>query len=403
VPKVNIVQHETAREIIVKPVIEAAHTETWHNALDILFISGHVISFSPEPMILPCLISAQGPIEKTDKSLDLLSGKGNVAVQPLISSAIKLFLPKILMMAQLAPDSADSGQVAMVMTHIIPEFQKHEKELARLIMQGAFSVPDLIVPGIFTSLIESRDNHLHCCSNDEEYEEMIQSLKKLGIIEPIIQVSICPECANYQLILSKNPIQVTHCPKCGSDWASVTFYSFENNFSKIKYDSSDIALFISSYLRFKIENGVFEGTVNIYPKVILKNIDEKDSELDVFIPEFNIGIECKIFEDAFAPMTSQRINSISGKLSQQIERYEQMNVQKMAIVTNLTEIASGQLENNLNQKLKKKKIDMKIKVLPGNSQILLETLNDIVKKITESMNKKMRPVNIDQLETMDSE
>jgi hypothetical protein len=379
----NIIQQESSCEIIVKPLIEATQTDSWQNALEILFISGHVISFSQDAYNFPCLISAKGPIEKTEKSLDLLKGKGNVAIKPLISKTAKIFLPKILMMAQLPEDSDSVGQVGLVLTHIIPEMEKHQKEIGQIIMQGALAVPDLIAPSIFNNLMESRENHLHCCLDADLYEEMIVSLHQFEIIQSIVQVSICPDCANYQLILSKNPIKTSHCPKCGSEWASITLYTFENSFAKIKYDNSDIALFISSYLRFKLENDSFLDDIKILPNVVYKTDSGKDAEIDVHLPEFNIGIECKIFEDAYAPMTSARISSITDTLSKQLANYHEVNIEEVLLVTNLTTPACEKLRKDLNSKLKKKKISLKIKVVPGDYVELLDELDEIITNISK--------------------
>ena len=355
----NIIQQDSSCEIIVKPLIEAANTRNWQNALDILFISGHTLSFSKETIDFPCLISATGPIEDLDKSIELLTMKGNHAIKPLISSGLKRFLPTLLLFAKKSPNPEGTELISMIISHVIPKFETHKKELAHLMVQGALCMPDLIAPAFFTSLLESRKTHIHSCHGEERYEQMIFSLKKLGIIESLIQINICPECANYQVILSKYPVESFKCPKCGSNLATVTFYSFISSFGKFKFESSDISLFISSYLKSRVDNEIFVDSIDIYPNVVYKTDSGKDVELDVHIPDINLGIECKIFEDPNAPMTNSRLHSISGKLIQQIERYKEMNIERLAIVTNLSNDACKEIQENLEKRMKNKKIILK--------------------------------------------
>jgi hypothetical protein len=250
-------------------------------------------------------------------------------------------------------------------------------------MQGALAVPDLFAPMVFDNLMDSRENHLHCCLDEHLYEEMITSLHQLGIIQSIVQVSICPDCANYQLLLSRNPINTPHCPKCGSEWATITLYTFENSFGDVKYDNSDIVLFISSYLRFKFENEAFLDDIKILPNVVYKTDTGKDVEIDVHLPEYNIGFECKIFEDAYAPMTAARISSITDTLSKQLANYREVDIEEVVLVTNLMPASCEKLRKDLNSKLKKKKILLKIKVLSGDYVELLEELDNIIKNISE--------------------
>ena len=385
----NLIQQNSSCEIIVKPLIEAANTKNWQNALDILYISGHTLSFSKELINFPCLISATGPVSDLERSIDLLSVKGDLAIKPLISSGLKMFLPTLLLIARNPQNSDDPAQVSMIMSHVIPKFEEHQKELLHLMVQGALIIPDLIAPAFFTSLLENRKKHIHCCQDEERYEKMVFSLKKLGIIESLIQISICPECANYQVILSKNPIESALCPKCGSKWATVTFYSFLSGFGKFKFESSDISLFISSYLKFRINNEVFLDSIDIYPNVVYTSESGKNVELDVHIPEFKVGIECKIYEDPFAPMTNSRLHSITTKLIPQIERYKEMNIEKLAIVTNLPSSTCNEIIESLEKKLKLKQIDLKLKILPGESEDLLSFLDEIVRLIVKSKTPKI--------------
>lgn len=383
-------------EHAVKPLLEAANTQEWRDVLNILYLSGSVAAFSEELQI-PCLVSAEGPYDEIERSRDLLQGKATVAITPLMKDLVRMLLPRIMVVLQkrevLNALEEDNEEILnlMMIAEIQGELEKHQRDLARIMVQGASTLSDLISIGVFSSLLEIRDSHVHSALDEDEYEEMVEGLRKLGLVEARLQVSMCPECANYQFTISRHPLLVENCPKCGTEWATVTFYSLQHPFSEAKIDNSDLPLFISSYLRHKIASEAPTGNAHVFPKATIKSEDGKEAEVDVYLPELGIGIECKVFEDAYARLTQARLGSIAGKIAPQIERYFGAGISRVAVATNLPEGSRSQLETALQKRLAKDWQNQTIEVLGGDVDSLLEWLDTqaltVAIQVQNSLNK----------------
>lgn len=407
----KVEREQSECEVFVKPLLEAANTDHWRDALRILFVSGHVLSLYPSPIDLPCLISVQGPYQIVSRSADLLNGKANVAVTTLMGSALQFVLPKFSVLmreeatviqnlteesGEQVPIEVQQNKLAMLMmAEFVPELEKHKKELATIAIQGVSSLSDMITVNILMSLLETRENHLHCTFDEDEYEEMVESLRRLGVIGSKLQVSLCPECTNYQFTISSCPYISDRCPKCGEDWVTAVLYTFEDPYGSIKIDNNDLPLFISCYLRYKMISGVLHHKVEVYPNAVVRFEEGKEAEIDVFVPEWNFGVECKVYEDVFAPMTDARVNNLKDKLLKQIHRYSQANISRILIVTNLIDSSAEKLQGAIVETLRQRGDSTSIKVLSGDVEVLLSTLNEIaseiVKSINESTQRKLKP------------
>ncbi len=406
----KIEREQSEREVFVKPLLEAANTNHWKDALRVLFVSGHVLSLYPSPIDLPCLVSVQGPYQTISRSADLLRGRANVAVTTLMGSALQLFLPQISVLMkeetitqniteesgeQMSAEVQQNTLAMLMMAKVAPEVEKHKKELASIAIQGASSLSDMIVVNMLESFLETRDNHLHCTFDEDEYEEMVESLRRLGIVGSKLQVSLCPECTNYQFTISNCPCLSEKCPKCGEEWVTAILYSFDEPYGSIKFDNNDLPLFISSYLRYQMVAGVLPRKVEIYPNAVVRFEDDKEAEIDVFVPECNFGVECKVYEDVFAPMTDSRMGNLKDKLLKQIRRYSRANITQVLIVTNLTNSSAEKLQGAIVEALRQDGDSVSVKVLPGDVEMLLRTLDDIasdvVRSVHESMQRELNP------------
>lgn len=385
---VNVEKEYSPLEYAIRPLLEAANTKDWKGVLNILYLSGPVTAFSEE-LQLPCLVSAEGPYDGIQHSMDLLTGKAKVAFSSLIKALVNMFLSKVMIILQrskvtTAVEEEKQNIVNVIlMTELIPEFEKHQRDIIRLMVQEASTFSDLIAIGVFKSLLEFRDNHIHSALDEDEYEDMIEGLRKLGLVESRLQVSICPECANYHFTISRHPPIVENCPKCGNEWATVTLYSLQPPFSEIKIDNSDLPLFISSYLKYKISSKAPAREVKVLPKALIKTEEGKMFDVDVYIPEFDMGIECKVFEDAFAPMTKARLGSIVGSLEPQIRKYLSIGIKNVTVVTNLPENSRNKLKAALENALANEGLKQ-IEVLPGDIDAMLKWLDDQMSAFTDS-------------------
>lgn len=391
------VQRESSTlEIHVKPYIDASNTDSWKHVLRILYLNGAVLR-AHEDFKAPCLISRVGSIKKVEKSMDLLSGRSKTRIIPLMRSAAKIFLPKLLesvVQAGLSADfDADQLDVASMkaIVSIVPELEKEKQTLMGIMIDGAFTMADLVAVWFFKGLSDLRNNHILSGIGEEDYENMIDGLRRLDVIEPKLQVSLCSECMNYELTISRHPSSKETCPRCGTVLTTQTLYMFIGALGNIKSKNSDLPLFISSYLKFALASQILVENPEIYPKAEItfstgSNGEKETSkvEVDVYIPSFNIGIECKTFEAPLAPMTTERANGIIGDLMKQLRKYVKAGVSSFFLITNLPEKNLGKIQQALEISLENAQLPLQdIKVVPGDVEKLLDFLNSLADRIAK--------------------
>ena len=418
------VQRESSTlEIHVKPYIDASNTDSWKHVLRILYLNGAVLR-AHEDFKVPCLISQVGSIKKVEKSMDLLSGRSKTRIMPLMRGAAKIFLPKLLesvFQAGLSADSdADQFDVASMkaIVSIVPELEKETQTLIGMMINGAFTLADLVVVWFFKGLSDLRCNHVLSGISDDDYENMIDGLRRLNVIEPKLQVSLCSECMNYELTISRHPSLKEICPRCGTMLTSQTLYMFKGALGNIKSENGDLPLFISSYLKFRLSSQMLIEIPEIYPKAeitySIRSQGKKDVskvEIDVYIPSFRIGMECKTFETPLAPMTTERANGIVGDLMKQLRKYVKAGISEFLLITNLPDKNLGKIQQALEISLRNAQLPLQdFKVIPGDVDKLLNFLNGLADRLAkqawEGYTKRFKeklpePIEIEEIEAVE--
>jgi hypothetical protein len=386
-------------EAAVAPLIDAANTKNWKHVLSILYLNGALLEI-PDGTGIPCLVSQKGSIEGIEESIDLLTGRSQTRLMPLIIDIAKMFLPKLIYSAKEslpatidnpveAQNTAALGKIAMDM---MPQLEKLQSIGPKLLLRGAFSISDLIAAGIFKTLTEIRTAQTSCGIRETDYEHMVNALSRLNIIEPILQVSICPKCTNYQFTISPCPTDKTACPKCGENWRTQTIHMFKGQLSKIKAENQDLPLFISCYLKQKTSFSTIFGEIRIYPNahVETQTTPNKETvEIDVYLPDFKIGIECKTHTDPTTPMTKDRLGGMAGDITNKhIKKYIKTGIENIFIVTNLPQAQAQKLETALKTSAGDQHIALKtLQVIPGSIETLLHFLDELASKITKKTTK----------------
>jgi hypothetical protein len=411
----KVIRDSSSLEAAIAPFIDAANTKNWKHALNIFYLNGAVLEI-PEGTGIPSLISQKGTIEGIEESIDLLLGRSQTRLMPLIIDIAKMFLPKLIYSAkETLPetnDNQDEAQNTAVLSKIamdmMPELEKLQSTGPKLLLRGAFSISDLIAAGVFKTLTEMRTAQTSCGIKETDYEHMVDALSRLDVIEPILQVSICPKCTNYQLTVSTCPTVKTTCSKCGENWTTQTIYMFEGQLSKVKAENQDLPLFISSYLKQKTSFSTIFGEIRIYPNahVEIQTTSNKEVvEIDVYIPDFKIGIECKTQTDPTTPMTKDRLGGMTGDIiNKHIKKYVKASIETIFIVTNLPQTQAQKLETSLKGSVKEQGIKLKaVQVIPGNVETLLQFLNELGAKMTNRTAKLMEnsETEIDKAEEID--
>jgi hypothetical protein len=289
-------------------------------------------------------------------------------------------------------EGLDETQIQMkIITAImttIPELEKKMKEITGLIINGAFLFSDLVIVGIYKGFSEIRNSHLLTGISSESYENMIHQLLRLDVIEPKVRVSICPNCMNNELVISKYPSVKEVCPRCGSEWSTSILYLFKEQFGKVKSSNDDLPLFISSYLKNKIRLETFCEVVDIYPNAVLRSEEGEEIEIDVYIPKLDIGIECKTYLSSSMPYTIGRAKSIAGEYKKQIMKYTNAGIKRVYIVANLPKRTLEQINKELTDMFTGKE-SPKIEIIAGNVDDLLNFLNRLSLELIEESKKKI--------------
>lgn len=392
----KIISESSNLESSVTPFIDAANSRYWRQALNILFINGSVLEI-PDGTGIPCLISQTAPAETANESIDLLLSRSQTKLTPILIEWAKSLIANILIIGketayteeQTANDAQIITFISKVSTELKPQLEQLQKRTPTLFYKSASSIFELITASLFKKIAEIRTSQLSCGIKESDYENIINTLARLDLIQPAIQVSICPKCANYQLTLSQCPTAIINCPKCGEKWTTQTVYLFKGQLSQVKAQNMDLPLFISSYLKFKTTPSTIFAETGIYPNAIIETqtAEKEKVEVDVYIPNFQTGIECKTYTDPTSPMTNQRLNGIVGDIMRKhIEKYFKASIENVYVVTNLPENHAQKLEDALKNAIEKQGIKLKtLKVIPGKIENLLQFLDEIAKEITNKI------------------
>jgi hypothetical protein len=391
-----LVRESSALEPLVKGYLDASNTQHYKDSLNILFLNGLVFEVFENSGIC-CLISLYGSDNSIDKCIDLIEGKAKTNIAPFFKEIFKTLLPQFMIIFKQVGAWSQEGldeiqvQTRMVTTFMttMPELQKKMKDLTGLFINGTFLFSDLLLAAIYKGFIEIRNSHLRAGISSSYYEEMIQQLTKLEIIEPKIRVSICPKCMNNELVISKYPLTNEVCPKCGSEWSSSVLYLFKEQLGKIKALNNDLPLFISSYLKNQLSLKTIGEETEIFPNAVIK-LGEKIVEIDVYIPKYKIGIECKNYLSSSMPDTIARAKSIAGELRKQILNYREAGIEQIYIIANLPTKTFEQVNKTLKETFSYEEIPLlKILIIRGNPDELLKFLNVLSSSLSTEANKKL--------------
>jgi hypothetical protein len=218
---------------------------------------------------------------------------------------------------------------------------------------------------------------------------MIDQLTKLDVVEPKIRVSICPSCMNNELVISKYPSTNDICERCGNVWSSCILYLFDEQFGEIKSANNDLPLFISTYLKHQIDLNAFGEKVDIFPNAVLK-VKEKEMEIDVYIPKYKIGIECKNYLTSSMPDTPTRIQSLAGQFRAQIMNYQLAGIEQIFIVANLPMKTFERVNQRLSEEFNDSNKSPRITIIQGNTNSLLEFLKSLSTHLIDSSTKELK-------------
>lgn len=380
---------EERLEDAVSPLVDAARTELWRNTLNILYINGSVLEFDHD-IPVPVVVGMRGTDEGVGHFIELMESKFNVDVSRIVGSLAVKMLPNIIGAVIQEVGNMENpdekvviGAIAMKFMGSLNSMQTTMQGQIGAALQGAVSLAEGVGAIVFESLVDKRTNILNNVLDPDGYEEMLNGLQRLNLIHSRLEVSLCGECGNYSVALSNTPQRVPECPKCGCEWATLTLLVFDRSYAPLKVANQDLPLFISAYVRSETVRKQPIAQPRVFPLAQFHGKDGATLEIDVFVPDLNLGIECKEFEDALAPITRPRIASMAGGIAPQVKGYLSLGLRHVIVVTNLSEKGCSALSESLHSQLAKDLLGATVHVIPGTPEHLLDALDEVVEELSK--------------------
>jgi hypothetical protein len=226
----------------------------------------------------------------------------------------------------------------------------------------------------------------------ERYEHQPEALRNpdvirqlsgpnLKLIEPRMQIGICPACHNFELIASTHPIRDQKCSMCNNQGLSIRLYTFDELFAKHKSQHKDLPLFIKEYISRKAPR-IKPAT---FKEIIVKG--QSQAEIDVYVAESSTGFECKLFLNP-TPEESQ-IKTYVDEILGSIRKYIDFGVARIFVVTNLSEKDARCVRDIIVSKLKEEGIvHGHVEVLSNSVEKLINVLTKEAHLATDSLMNK---------------
>jgi len=390
-----LTQTISINERAVEPFLVASRSKNALKLLKLLFTPLPILQASPEIPELLVLPEVKGDLPKDyDLIKDLIKSRAEHKLErtflPLTEYVRKVLIEaSILVYSSLRKEEhIDEAKVSTKIASVVQaKFKEYGREFAELI------------PKVFIPLIQSSTGLLSIALMDyilkkwdyirrfePDYEKLLDIMKKVGILSPLLQVTVCPHCLLSSLIVSESLVEISICPKCGRKPVVSILYLLNEDLARLKSTHEDIAHFIASYLKYKS----FEEFPLLLPSIKIKHVSSEGAEIDIYIEELKYGIECKIY-DVVEEISSKHIENWLKDLRSKIEHYNRSNIRYMLIVTNLKGDIASILKRGLIDYINEKGLSISLEdVLGADPEKLVEKLSDIARRVARGIEESMK-------------
>jgi len=356
------------RDEVIQRFIDVAKSEL-KSFLKILFINHRLLPtfkiISGKELL--GLVELHNQALEAKKFISLAKGKFSMRVPPELLRALSLPTSLIEQLATIREKLRPE-----IMPELIESFMRTQLSGPILLMEKTFI--DCIGAFLLEHLITLWDKQ----PDDVKDNRMIEYLNRQELILPSLQVDICPKCGSFGLTIGSYTLSNSSCSKCNVKCTYARVYTFDENFSQLKMSEEDLPLFICKYL-------------NIMSASVIKPVPFKwftpDTEVDVYVKDGMIGVECKSFIRELT-ISEEDVKSRVGELVKKLKRYNNIGIKRVIIVTSLSEHDSNRLRDYINREVESKNIHFEvIKVVPGIVDKLLNTLDDEVKELLKCLKR----------------
>jgi hypothetical protein len=342
----------------------------YKDGLNILFINHRLL---PQFKVIPDatalgLIEVRGKVKKAEESISLAKSKFSLNILPELfwkSDLINSWLKQLESVAvELKPE-------------ILPELTN--RFTAPLSLTGPLSFLDkTLLEWIIAILLENLISLWRKQRKDiKNVKRLIDRLGRCKIIEPWLQVNVCTNCHDFEIIFGSNPVSNAVCSKCNVQSTYARVYLFNKDFNQHKMRDEDLPLFISHYLQ-----KMLPSFISVTPFKWFGGI----TDVDVSIEDYT-GIECKTYLRE-APAGEEYIKSKSGELVDKLKKYHKVGIKRVIVITSLPLKDSRHLEKDLMKKLENENIKFEsLNVVPGIIDELIRTLDKEAEEILKRWSK----------------
>ena len=390
-----IIIEQEAYENIIEPYIIASYSKSMVSLLRFLFVTPSLLQASPEVpnfLILPEVNNE----ENKEYSLvrELIQSRTKYRFEKIYINFIE-FMSKIVREAIILVASGTKAGEKIDETEMTTKFvslfkaktEELKPELPHLVSEIIIPLSQSIRGGLSIALMDYILERWRKLNKFEaEYRQILMIMKKLSLIQPLLQVIICPHCTFTSLSISESITDIDYCPRCGRRPLIGTLFVLNENLSRLKQSREDIVYFIAAYLKYRS----IERNPLLLPIIKSKHYVRGKREVDIYIKELNYGIECKVF-DSVEVISRERIENWLNELKTKIDSYANVGIKYMLVVTNLKNNVVETLRTKLRSYINEKRYDMELEgILGADPEKLLSKLDDIADRLAEKISKKIK-------------
>lgn len=317
-------------------LVLAAGTPSLVNACRLLFIHGNDLTWghSSLGLFLASVSTGRG----FDEALEVTNAAAELAATRLLGAALPLFGPAFSEIDRLErqlegrPATEKAAEIARTFAgHLASaNLGETEKVIGHLVDRIGPLVGGL-GSLVARSAVELRKRHLAITGmSPEEYSAMLYALARIGgVCDPVLRVAVAKNGFFTELAMAAAGFSAMNVSE-GANLIEV--FQVRQQVAQLKRGNDDaLAHFISSYL-----NHHFPGERIAYACSLYGSEGKRDVELDVAIPDLDLGMEIKLYQSPFA-VNEHKIETVSAEMVRQLPGYLELGCKRVLFVTNLPE------------------------------------------------------------------
>ncbi len=377
-------------ESVILPLVAAFKVPKLSDACKILFVNSDTLTLSAELEYVG-IVELQGLEEGNIDGADFVISESLIQLSMILQKVIPRLFEKfkdtiISAQASIATIQDEKEQQAIIAAKIVEKVKSEEeteqffKSITPHIGGAIKPFAEVLVGNLYKFFYARYESQRQVIP---EFQDVVASLKRLGLLSPFLSIALCPSCNNYEFVFSRSARFSPNCPKCGSSWPVLTVNEFTQTFAALKTKNADLPVFISFYLKSKSTL-----PVEIVPNAEF-NLGTGKVEVDVYIPDITTGIECKCYTNNVA-VADSTIKSEAGRIKKQIGNYLALGLTRVVVITNYDDADTDKLAHYLNERLKRVKGLKELKIVSSDMTTFAKFLDEEAKRINDAVDSRMQ-------------